>query len=122
MPLHILDNYYLDRLGFGRHTNVDLFFDISQLRDSKGMTTIKFRPHSGVVINYWSIVFVWFIDVCVSNASYFIQAGDIDHLAAAFLTAHNIAHGINLRKSPVLQYLYYLAQVCLPIIDRINFT
>lgn len=43
-------------------------------------------------------------------ANYF-QAGDIDHLAATFLTAHNIAHGINLRKSPVLQYLYYLAQV-----------
>lgn len=39
------------------------------------------------------------------------QAGDIDHLAATFLTAHNIAHGIKLRKSPVLQYLYYLAQV-----------
>lgn len=38
------------------------------------------------------------------------KAGDIDHLAATFLTAHNIAHGINLRKSPVLQYLYYLAQ------------
>ncbi|MCI20832.1 AMP deaminase, partial [Trifolium medium] len=50
------------------------------------MTTIKFRPHSG-------------------------EAGDIDHLAATFLTAHNIAHGINLRKSPVLQYLYYLAQI-----------
>lgn len=43
--------------------------------------------------------------------SYFFQAGDVDHLAATFLTAHNIAHGINLRKSPVLQYLYYLAQV-----------
>lgn len=42
---------------------------------------------------------------------YCVQAGDIDHLAATFLTAHNIAHGINLRKSPVLQYLYYLAQV-----------
>lgn len=50
------------------------------------MTTIKFRPHAG-------------------------EAGDIDHLAATFLTAHNIAHGINLRKSPVLQYLYYLAQI-----------
>ncbi|RZC84491.1 hypothetical protein C5167_047273 [Papaver somniferum] len=56
------------------------------LRESKGMTTIKFRPHCG-------------------------EAGDIDHLAATFITCHNIAHGINLRKSPVLQYLYYLAQV-----------
>lgn len=41
----------------------------------------------------------------------YLQAGDIDHLAATFLTSHNIAHGVNLRKSPVLQYLYYLAQV-----------
>jgi AMP deaminase len=43
-----------------------------------------------------------------------MQAGDIDHLAATFLLCHNISHGINLRKSPVLQYLYYLAQVMLP--------
>ncbi|GLT89407.1 hypothetical protein SLE2022_073880 [Rubroshorea leprosula] len=59
---------------------------LNKLRESKGMTTIKFRPHSG-------------------------EAGDVDHLAATFLTAHNIAHGINLKKSPVLQYLYYLAQI-----------
>ncbi|KAK9127442.1 hypothetical protein Syun_016239 [Stephania yunnanensis] len=61
-------------------------YTLNKLRESKGMTTIKFRPHSG-------------------------EAGEIDHLAATFLTAHNIAHGINLRKSPVLQYLYYLAQI-----------
>ncbi|XP_057513697.1 AMP deaminase-like [Actinidia eriantha] len=61
-------------------------YTLNKLRESKGMTTIKLRPHSG-------------------------EAGDIDHLAATFLTAHNIAHGINLRKSPVLQYLYYLAQI-----------
>ncbi|OMO97581.1 hypothetical protein COLO4_14507 [Corchorus olitorius] len=61
-------------------------YTLNKLCESKGMTTIKFRPHSG-------------------------EAGDIDHLAATFLTAHNIAHGINLRKSPVLQYLYYLAQI-----------
>ncbi|KAI3947262.1 hypothetical protein MKX01_019915 [Papaver californicum] len=61
-------------------------YTLNKLRESKGMTTIKFRPHCG-------------------------EAGDIDHLAATFITCHNIAHGINLRKSPVLQYLYYLAQV-----------
>uniref|UniRef100_A0A6N2KK97 AMP deaminase n=1 Tax=Salix viminalis TaxID=40686 RepID=A0A6N2KK97_SALVM len=61
-------------------------YTLNKLRESKGMTTIKFRPHSG-------------------------EAGDTDHLAATFLTCHNIAHGINLRKSPVLQYLYYLAQI-----------
>ena len=45
------------------------------------------------------------------HVSQSMQAGDVDHLAAAFLLCHNISHGINLRKSPVLQYLYYLAQV-----------
>lgn len=39
------------------------------------------------------------------------EAGELDHLASAFMVCDNIAHGINLRKSPVLQYLYYLAQV-----------
>lgn len=61
-------------------------FTLNKLRESKGMTTIKFRPHAG-------------------------EAGDVDHLAATFLLCHNISHGINLRKSPVLQYLYYLGQI-----------
>lgn len=61
-------------------------YTLNKLRESKGMPTIRFRPHCG-------------------------EAGDIDHLAAAFLLCHNISHGINLRKSPVLQYLYYLAQI-----------
>ncbi|ONI30669.1 hypothetical protein PRUPE_1G265900 [Prunus persica] len=61
-------------------------YTLNKLRESKGLPTIKFRPHCG-------------------------EAGDIDHLAAGFLLCHNISHGINLRKTPVLQYLYYLAQV-----------
>ncbi|KAJ7567949.1 hypothetical protein O6H91_01G013300 [Diphasiastrum complanatum] len=61
-------------------------FTLNKLREYKGMSTIKFRPHSG-------------------------EAGDSDHLAATFLLAHSIAHGNNLRKSPGLQYLYYLAQI-----------
>lgn len=61
-------------------------YSLNKLRESKGMTTIKFRPHSG-------------------------EAGDLDHLAATFLLSHNIAHGNNLRRSPALQYLYYLAQI-----------
>jgi AMP deaminase len=62
------------------------FYTLNKLRESKGMPTIRFRPHCG-------------------------EAGDIDHLAAGFLLCHNISHGINLRKSPVLQYLYYLSQI-----------
>ncbi|OEL21941.1 AMP deaminase [Dichanthelium oligosanthes] len=61
-------------------------YTLNKLRESKGMTTIKFRPHAG-------------------------EAGDVDHLAATFLLCHNISHGINLRKSPVLQYLYFLGQI-----------
>ncbi|VFQ61235.1 unnamed protein product [Cuscuta campestris] len=61
-------------------------YTLNKLRESKGFPTIRFRPHCG-------------------------EAGDIDHLAAGFLLCHNIAHGINLRKSPVLQYLFFLAQI-----------
>lgn len=61
-------------------------YTLNKLRESKGMNTIAFRPHAG-------------------------EAGDIDHLATTFMLAENIAHGINLRKSPVLQYLYYLTQI-----------
>lgn len=28
------------------------------------------------------------------------------------MLCENIAHGINLRKSPCMQYLYYMKQVC----------
>ena len=41
------------------------------------------------------------------------EAGDTDHLVSAFMLCENIAHGINLRKSPCMQYLYYMKQVCL---------
>jgi len=59
---------------------------LNKLRESRGFNTFSLRPHAG-------------------------EAGDLDHLATTFLLAENIAHGINLRKSPCLQYLYYIAQV-----------
>ncbi|KAL6754093.1 hypothetical protein V8C86DRAFT_382763 [Haematococcus lacustris] len=59
---------------------------LNKFRESRGLNTFAFRPHAG-------------------------EAGDIDHLAASFMLCENIAHGINLRKSPLLQYLYYLAQI-----------
>eukprot|EP00494_Astrolonche_serrata_P002046 UN02052 len=59
---------------------------LNQLREEGGMRTFKFRPHSG-------------------------EAGDVIHLAATFLLANGINHGLNLKFSPVLQYLYYLAQI-----------
>ena len=39
------------------------------------------------------------------------EAGDIDHLVSTLMLSENIAHGIHLRKSLPLQYLFYLAQV-----------
>ncbi|NXP70867.1 AMPD1 deaminase, partial [Ramphastos sulfuratus] len=59
---------------------------LNNLRRQRGMNTFLFRPHCG-------------------------EAGAITHLLTAFMTADNISHGLNLKKSPVLQYLYFLAQV-----------
>uniref|UniRef100_A0A8D0AP78 AMP deaminase n=1 Tax=Sander lucioperca TaxID=283035 RepID=A0A8D0AP78_SANLU len=59
---------------------------LNQLRRQRGMNTFTFRPHCG-------------------------EAGAITHLLAAFMTADNISHGLNLKKSPVLQYLYFLTQI-----------
>ncbi|RYZ91536.1 MAG: hypothetical protein EOP06_06875, partial [Proteobacteria bacterium] len=63
---------------------------LNKYRQSRGMTQFSFRPHSG-------------------------EAGDVDHLAATFLTSESVNHGINLRKSPALQYLYYLTQIGLAV-------
>jgi AMP deaminase len=59
---------------------------LNQLRAARGLRTFQFRPHCG-------------------------EAGDVDHLVAAYLVAHQINHGILLRKNPAIQYLYYLSQV-----------
>mmetsp|Transcript_10572 Transcript_10572/g.39371 ORF Transcript_10572/g.39371 Transcript_10572/m.39371 type:complete len:924 (-) Transcript_10572:840-3611(-) len=59
---------------------------LNQYRKSKGMNTIAFRPHAG-------------------------EAGDISHLISSYLLADGIAHGIEVRRTPVLEYLYYLSQI-----------
>ncbi|EPQ28490.1 uncharacterized protein PFL1_03793 [Pseudozyma flocculosa PF-1] len=59
---------------------------LNQWRRMRGFNTFVLRPHAG-------------------------EAGDTDHLAAAFLTSQSISHGILLRKVPALQYLYYLKQI-----------
>jgi AMP deaminase len=59
---------------------------LNLLRETRRFSLFSYRPHAG-------------------------EAGDPDHLAAAFLTAESINHGINLEVTPALQYLYYLAQV-----------
>ncbi|KAJ2690501.1 AMP deaminase [Coemansia spiralis] len=59
---------------------------LNQWRARRGFNTFVFRPHAG-------------------------EAGDTEHLAATFLAAQAINHGILLRKVPALQYLYYLQQI-----------
>eukprot|EP01057_Protomagalhaensia_wolfi_P003295 Protomagalhaensia_wolfi_Nauph_80__3294@NODE_3351_length_818_cov_5_902439_g2629_i0_p1_GENE_NODE_3351_length_818_cov_5_902439_g2629_i0NODE_3351_length_818_cov_5_902439_g2629_i0_p1_ORF_typecomplete_len271_score37_91A_deaminase/PF00962_22/2_8e44_NODE_3351_length_818_cov_5_902439_g2629_i0110814 len=59
---------------------------INHLLQARGLNAMNFRPHCG-------------------------EAGSISHLATAGLLAEGINHGIMLRKSPVLQYLFYLWQI-----------
>lgn len=72
---------------------------LNQLRKRKAYNTLSYRPHSG-------------------------EAGNIQHLATTFLLANSINHGIMLRTSPVLEYLYYIAQIgisCSPLSNNILF-
>lgn len=59
---------------------------LNKLRESRGLNTLSYRPHCG-------------------------EAGPPDHLACSFLLANGINHGITLKGSPVLQYLYYITQI-----------
>nr|CAG4718661.1 unnamed protein product [Naegleria fowleri] len=59
---------------------------LNAYRKSKGLNTFAIRPHAG-------------------------EAGNASHLVSAYLLSDEINHGIELRKAPVLQYLYYLSQV-----------
>lgn len=59
---------------------------INQMRLKNNQNSFKFRPHSG-------------------------ETGPLSHLACSFLLSQNINHGTMLMDSPVLEYLYYLAQI-----------
>lgn len=66
-----------------------LYANIASLnswRKMRGFNTFNLRPHAG-------------------------EAGDPEHLIAAYLTSHAISHGILLRKLPFVQYLFYLDQI-----------
>ncbi|KAK6321393.1 hypothetical protein J4Q44_G00083690 [Coregonus suidteri] len=59
---------------------------LNHLRRRRGFHTFVLRPHCG-------------------------EAGPVHHLVSGFILSENISHGLLLRKAPVLQYLYYLAQI-----------
>jgi len=71
-------------ISFRSFTSIKLNFLI--IYRERGFNTFVLRPHSG-------------------------EAGNIQHLIGGFLLSENISHGLLLRKVPVLQYLYYLAQI-----------
>ncbi|EEA08008.1 adenosine monophosphate deaminase, putative [Cryptosporidium muris RN66] len=73
--------------GFYMYSNINV---INQLMYSRGLKPMKYRPHCG-------------------------EAGNISHLATMYILADAINHGILLKKSPVLQYLYYLKQIGIAI-------
>jgi len=59
---------------------------LNNFRRERGMSQFVLRPHCG-------------------------EAGNVTHLVSGFMLAESIAHGLVLRKVPVLQYLYYLSQI-----------
>ncbi|KAK6620282.1 hypothetical protein RUM44_006683 [Polyplax serrata] len=59
---------------------------LNHFRKVQKLNTFVFRPHCG-------------------------EAGPVQHLICGYLLCENISHGLLLRKVPVLQYLYYLAQI-----------
>jgi AMP deaminase len=63
---------------------------LNALRKERGLNTFEFRPHCG-------------------------EAGDLGHLTSSFLVANGINHGIRVRESPVLEYLYYMKQVAMSV-------
>ncbi|VDK75615.1 unnamed protein product [Litomosoides sigmodontis] len=59
---------------------------LNAMRRERGLNTFSLRPHCG-------------------------EAGHVSHLVTGYLTSESIAHGLLLRKVPVLQYLFYLSQI-----------
>ncbi|XP_054927366.1 AMP deaminase 2 isoform X3 [Dermacentor andersoni] len=59
---------------------------LNHFRKMRGLNLFVLRPHCG-------------------------EAGPVQHLVGGYLLSENINHGLLLRKVPVLQYLYYLAQI-----------
>ncbi|KAL1422683.1 hypothetical protein MTO96_003767 [Rhipicephalus appendiculatus] len=63
---------------------------LNHFRKLRGLNLFVLRPHCG-------------------------EAGPVQHLVGGYLLSENINHGLLLRKVPVLQYLYYLAQIGIAI-------
>jgi AMP deaminase len=95
--------YYLFYIGAN-------LYSLNKLREWRGLPTFSFRPHAGTA----PFAVAPFTRLASLSALFLIagEAGDVENLVSAFLLADGINHGLNLRKSPVLQYLFYLNQAC----------
>jgi hypothetical protein len=106
--------YYLFYIGAN-------LYSLNKLREWRGLPTFSFRPHAGTHHLPRIAPSPPARSLCVCGASargpvinislVAGEAGDVENLVSAFLLADGINHGLNLRKSPVLQYLFYLNQV-----------
>jgi len=79
----ISDNPSYKYYNFYLQSNLKL---LNRFRARQGLSQFNYRPHAG-------------------------EAGETHHLDTAFLLADGISHGINLRRSMGLQYLFYLCQI-----------
>lgn len=68
------------------HLEGKFYFKSNLIFRMRGLNTFSLRPHCG-------------------------EAGHITHLVVSYLTSESIAHGLLLRKVPVLQYLFYLSRI-----------
>ncbi|KAL0385684.1 UNVERIFIED_CONTAM: AMP deaminase [Sesamum radiatum] len=118
---NILDNIFIPlfeaTVDPNSHPQLHVFllqvvgFDIVDDESKPERRPTKHMPTPSEWTNEFNPAFSYYAYYCYANLYTLNKAGDVDHLAAGFLLCHNISHGINLRKSPVLQYLYYLAQI-----------
>ena len=84
------DNPSYKYYAFYMYANLRVLNELRKMRTGENLRPFDYRPHAG-------------------------EAGEIHHLDTAFLLADGISHGINLRKSPTLQYLFYITQIGLAV-------
>ena len=84
------DNPSYKYYSFYIYANIRVLNELRKLRRDEKLRPFDYRPHAG-------------------------EAGEIHHLDTAFLLADGISHGINLRKNPTLQYLFYITQIGLAV-------
>ncbi|ETO29565.1 hypothetical protein RFI_07557 [Reticulomyxa filosa] len=99
---------------------------LNKLREERGMNTFAFRPHSGEAGSIDHLASAYLLGTCFFffiKKIFLRQTYRINIIFISMLDrergeykqnktkAHSVSHGILLKRSPVLQYLYYLDQI-----------